>query len=144
MEQEGVMEKSEMMKKKAYHVRINNDEGYCTVVFAENRNKARLLAMGDDNFDSNYMKYTDIHPIRMPQADFFTEKYPDLCRLNIDNPEHAKFLRDEGWWNINCSYCEECGLATFEAVPESQLEYVDGMNICLECLKEREVKNGKE
>ena len=138
------MEKSEMMKKKAYHVRINNDEGYCTVVFAENRNKARLLAMGDDNFDSNYMKYTDIHPIRMPQADFFTEKYPDLCRLNIDNPEHAKFLRDEGWWNINCSYCEECGLATFEAVPESQLEYVDGMNICLECLKEREVKNGKE
>ena len=138
------MEKSETMKKKAYYVRIDNDEGYCTVVFAENRNKARVLAMGDDNFDSNYIKYTDIHPIRMPHADFFTEKYPDLCRLDIDNPEHARFLRDEGWWNINCSYCEECGLATFDAVPESQLEYVDGMNICLECLKEREMKNGKE
>ena len=133
------MDKSETMKKKAYHVRIDNDEGYCTVVFAENRNKARLLAMGDDNFDSNYIKYTDIQPTRMPQADFFIEKYPDLCRLDIDKPEHARFMRDEGWWNTNCSYCEECGLATFEAVPESQLEYVNGRNICLECLKEREV-----
>lgn len=131
------MEKTEMMKKRAYVVRIDEDEGYCTVVFAENRNKAKLLAMADDDFDG-CMRYIDIRPKRMSQADFFAIKYPDLCRLDINEPGHASFLRYEGWRNIDGSCCDECGLATFEAVPESQLECVNGRNICLECLKERE------
>ena len=132
------MEKTETIEKKAYVVRIDEDEGYCTVVFAESRNQAKLLAMGDDNFDSNYMRYINIRPRRMPQADFFVEKNPDLCRLDIDKPEHARFMRDEGWRSADCSYCDECGLATFDAVPESQVEHHDGKNICLECLQEKE------
>lgn len=138
------MEKTELIKKKAYLVRIDEDEGYCTVVFAETRNQAKVLAMGDDNFDSNYMRYIDIHPKRMSQADFFAEKYPDLCRLDIDKPEHARFMRDEGWFSTDCSYCDECGLATFDAVPESQVEHHDGKNICLGCLQEKELKNGQD
>ena len=35
------MEKTETTKKKAYVVRIDEYEGYCAVVFAENRNQAK-------------------------------------------------------------------------------------------------------
>jgi len=129
--------------KKALYVRIDEDEGYGNVVFAENRNQARLLAMGEDGFDDNDMRYIDLHPRRMPQADFFVEKYPDLCRLDINEPAHARFMRDEGWSSTDCSYCYECGLATFDAVPESQLTEVDGEMICLECMKEKELKDEK-
>lgn len=138
------MIKTEMMKKKAYHVRIDNDEGYCTVVFAENRNKAKLLAMADDNFNADYTRYIDLKPIRMPNADYFVEKYPDIRSLDLANSEHARFLRYEGWWSEDCSYCDECGLATFDNVPESQLVEVDGEMVCLECLHEKELENGKD
>lgn len=120
--------------KKAYNVRIDEMEGYCVVVFAENRNQARLLAMQEDNFDSS-LRYIDLSLRRMPSADFFVLKYPDITSLDLENPEHARFLRKEGWWSVDCAYCEKCGLATFESIPESQLVCHNGSNICIECLE---------
>lgn len=137
------MKKTEMMKKKAYVVRIDEDEGYCTVVFAENRNRAKLLAMSDDCFDS-YTRYIDLRPTRIPQADFFVKENPNLHMLDMNNLEHARFLRGEGWFTADSTYCDECGLASFESVPESQVVEVDGEMVCLECLQEKEVENGKD
>lgn len=130
--------------KKAYFVQIDEDEGYCTVVFAENRNKARVLAMYDDNFNADYTRYIDLKPTRFPQADFFVKENPNLHMLDIDNPEHARFMRSKGWFTADSTYCDECGLASFESVPESQVVEVGGEMVCLECLQVKELENGND
>lgn len=123
--------------KKAYKVRVDEDEGIDIVVFAETRNKARLLAMSDDSFD-DFMKYTDVSPTRYPQADYFAEKDPSIGRLHTDIPEHARFLRKMGWGSLYTHRCAWCELARFNAVPESRLELHDGEMVCQECLEKYE------
>lgn len=81
--------------KKAYQVMIDQYEEYSVVVFASNSNQAKLLAMKSENFN---IRYIDLRPIRMPQADYFAKEDPDILRLDFNNPEHKKFLLKEGWY----------------------------------------------
>ena len=119
--------------KKAYMVRVDEDEGYDVIVFTETASKARTLAMQTDQWDG-WMRFKDLRPRRFPKADHFVQEDPNLWRLNFSNPEHARFVRSEGWCNEN-GFCEKCGLSVFNNVPESNLDK-DG--VCDECRKEGE------
>jgi len=135
--------------KKAYKVCVDEAEGVDLVVFAESRNKAKLIAMSDDSFD-DFMKYTDISPTRYPQADYFAEKDPNVERLYTDIPEHARFLRKMGWCGLAYPYrqCARCGLSEFDVVPESRLEAYGGEvditepaeMLCQECIEKEKAE----
>ena len=109
---------------KAYKIRIDEDEGFDIVVFAENPSKAKSIAITQD-CDINF---TDLRVTRYPIVDSFYKE--GMSILDMNDVEVQRFLRKEGWYSdCCCSICEECGLSEWENVPESLLD--DG--ICGEC-----------
>jgi len=121
--------KKEKGLKKAYRVRVDEDEGYELIVFAESRNKAKMIAMNDLSC-SGFVQYIDLHPLRFPNADRFVKENPNIEMLNFNNLEHSRFLRKEGWWSDSFEPCEECGFSEWEIIPESTL---NAEGICREC-----------
>jgi hypothetical protein len=53
--------------------------------------------MKDENFSFADIRYISLRSKRMPQADYFVDKNPDISILSFDNPEHRKFLLKERW-----------------------------------------------
>lgn len=106
--------------KKAYVVRVDEDEGYDVVVFAKSPGEAKALAITTDSHDG-YARFTDLRPHRFPDADKFLVDNPDLDELSFRNLEHLSFFRRHGWSSWD-GYCEKCGLGVYEELPESQLD----------------------
>ncbi|MCH5303538.1 MAG: hypothetical protein J1E41_01625 [Ruminococcus sp.] len=80
---------------KAWLVGIK-DEFLKTVVFAENRNKAKSLAKSTEACDG--AKYIDIEARRLPIAD---SQYKGRTEMEWDNPKDRLFLVK------NCDFCCE-------------------------------------
>lgn len=114
--------------KKAYQMEVDSYEGASVVVFAETPAKAKSIAMCLDC----YKEYKDLRPIRFPEADKFLDANLEIEQLNLDNPEHARFLRKNSWHCTDNALksCVNCGFGVWDNIPESQLD-ADG--ICGEC-----------
>ncbi len=83
------------------------DEFCCTVVFAENRNKAKKLALSTQCCED--VPYIDIKAIRCPEADKQYRK--GKTEMDWDNPNDRLFLVKE--LGLYCEYveppyCEKC------------------------------------
>ena len=79
--------------------------GYCVVVFAETRNKARIIAMGTD--ECNGMEYIEIKPRRFPEAD--SEYFLGKTQMIWDDPHDKRFLIRHGWHcERDYAFCAEC------------------------------------
>jgi hypothetical protein len=55
-------------------------ENYCTIVFAETREKARILAMGTDACED--ASYINIRAVRVPDLDQFYRGLPEMDWYN--------------------------------------------------------------
>ncbi len=87
------------MKLKAYKISDNYCD-YSVIIFAETRNKARLLGRGLPELE--YADYIDIKAIREPEADKYAEEpgvFP-FC-LNADK------FKEMGW---GCTGANACGV----------------------------------
>jgi len=73
--------------------KVYNSEGYyCTVVFAETREQARVEAMHTDCCED--MQYQDIRPRRLKEAD---EMYKGRREMDWYDPEDKRFMVEHGW-----------------------------------------------
>ena len=117
--------------KKAYQVEVDTDFGYAEIVFAENVNEAKILAMGSDAYDD--IPYTKLRPKRVYEADVLLKSNPNLERASTANSEHARLMRSLGWKWEDGDACSVCGLSEYDSVPES---YLDEDGVCEECRNE--------
>ena len=86
------VQEMESNKLKAYTVRIDDDNGYDTVVFAENASRAKALAINDVLCVEEYV---NLRPTRYKEADCLAKKEG---LLNMKDKENRKFLEELGWW----------------------------------------------
>ena len=92
-------------KLKAYKVEPYDGDGYATVVFAENRAKARTLAMSTDCCQD--CSFTEIRAVRFPA---FDDQYRGHWEANWYDPKDRLALVQDGW---HCEFvgdddCSEC------------------------------------
>ena len=91
---------------KAYRViDEENVEGFSTVVFAENRNKARLLALSTDACE--YGEYIHIIATRRAELD---KEYRGHFEMDWYNEQDRKALIKNGWscYEPDRDVCKEC------------------------------------
>ena len=95
---------------KAYLIReVNGIYDYATVVFAETRNKAKMIGMNAGPFWGIGLDYIDIEAKRIPKLDKY---YRGLNEMDWDNNEDRIAMVKDG--NFSCSYefepddCETC------------------------------------
>ena len=85
---------------KAYKVTDrHNALDYSTVIFAENRNKAKSKALHSDAFEWCEMEYTDFSATRIPELDKF---YRGKDELDWENDEDRILMVKEA--KYVCSY----------------------------------------
>ena len=89
---------------KAWEVRDEYEE-YSAVVFAETRNKARLIAQCLDVCED--MRYIDIRPRRFKEAD---SMYRGSREMDWFDTKDRRFLVDHGWSCVEPIYehCLDC------------------------------------
>lgn len=95
-----------MNRKKAYKVYDSaNCENLATIIFANRRNEAKVLALSTDACED--AQYTDIRVQRCPEADhlyrggFEVDWYDEETRVTL--------VRDLGWSCFEPSWeCDEC------------------------------------
>lgn len=92
---------------KAWRVSDEYDE-YSTVVFAETRSQARIVAMATDCCE--YMEYINIKPRRFKEAD---KMYKGKREMDWYNPVDRRFLVENGWACVEPNYniCPNCPAA---------------------------------
>ena len=77
---------------KAYKA-FEKDSEFSTIVFAQNRTEAKLVAMNCDCCE--YAAYVDIRVQRLPAADML---YKGRSEIDWDDPEtRVALVRDFGW-----------------------------------------------
>jgi len=115
----------------------NVDEGGL-IIFAETRNKARVIAQGRYPFeDSNYY---DINAKREKSVDSYYT--PGRHIIGVDSQADQQLHFDLGWYMIDGHDCEGCGLHHWDLVPESHSNnIIDWYNYCNECF-EQELNKG--
>lgn len=98
---------------KAY--KVMDKQGVCdcaTIIFAETREKARVIAMHSETFEwYDYLGYTDFWVRRIPQLDKY---YRGVDEMAWDNEEDRIAMVKDG--NFTCSYdydtedleCKQC------------------------------------
>ena len=85
--------------------------GYSTIIFAETREKARVIAQHSDAFTWYNLDYIDFSVRRIPSLDKY---YKGLDEMDWDNAEDRIAMVKDG--NFTCSYeyvtedleCKEC------------------------------------
>lgn len=89
---------------KAWQVSDECDE-YSTVVFAETRNKAKMVALTTDCCE--YMDYIRINPQRFKEADIM---YKGHNEMDWSDPEDRRFLCEHGWSCVEMIIedCQDC------------------------------------
>lgn len=89
---------------KAYKVFTDYGEG-STIVFAETRNKAKVIAISCDCCED--AKYIDIRAYRVPELD---NMYKGKSEIDwYDDETRLLLVRDFGWSCIDTSWeCDEC------------------------------------
>lgn len=85
-------------------------DDYCTIVFAETREQARVLAMRTDACED--ARYTDIRAVRVPDLDQFYRGLPEMDWYNGEDRKAMVRYAD-----MCCSYevdtsKEECSACT--------------------------------
>lgn len=91
---------------KAYRVTdAASCENTATIVFAEDRTKAKLAALCTDSFEDS--QYIDIRVRRMPDLDFL---YKGKSEIDWYDPEtRIIMVRDYGWSCLEYSWeCDNC------------------------------------
>ena len=95
---------------KAYLIReVNGVYDYAAVVFAETRNKAKVIGMNAGPFEGSGLDYIDVEARRIPKLDKY---YRGLDEMDWDNNEDRIAMVKDG--NFSCSYefepddCETC------------------------------------
>ena len=91
---------------KAYKVWDNADQdGYSTIVFAENLREAKMLAMSTDVCE--YANYIDIRAKRVKEAD---KLYKGKWEIDwYDDETRLSLVKDYGWACYDPSFeCEVC------------------------------------
>ena len=86
------------MSIKAY--RVDTDDGYSKVIFAESRGKAKAIAMHSDFFED--MNFLEIKPYRVRQ---FDKCYRGLTEMDWEDKYDRIALVMDGWtchYDINC------------------------------------------
>ena len=98
------------MKQKAYMVHDEkSDMDYSTVVFAETRGQAKVLAQRTDACED--AEYTDIRAIRIPELDSYYRGVPEMDWYNEE--DQVALVR---YGHMHCTYeldlsecpCSEC------------------------------------
>lgn len=89
---------------KAYKAWVEYGEG-STVVFAETRNEAKMIAQSCDCCED--ARYIDIQVRRLPEAD---KLYKGLAEIDWYDPEtRVSLVRDFGWSCYDPSWeCDNC------------------------------------
>ena len=83
----------------------NNDEGYATIVFAENANVAKQIALHTEACEE--AAYTDIRVHRLPATDKLYKGRREIDWYNMN--DRIVLVRDFSWACIYTSYeCENC------------------------------------
>lgn len=93
-------------KKKAYKVFDSAScENFSTIVFADSRNEAKVLALSTDTCED--ASYTDIRAQRLPEADCL---YKGLAEIDwYDEDTRLALVRDFGWSCFEPSWeCDGC------------------------------------
>ena len=82
--------------------------GYSTIIFAETREKARVIAMHSDTFEwYDDLGYTDFWVMRVPQLDKY---YRGLDEMDWDNSEDRIAMVKEANFSCSDEYAlDECG-----------------------------------
>ena len=96
---------------KAYLIRdVNGVYDYAAVVFAETRNKAKVIGMNAGPFEGAELDYMDVEARRIPKLDKY---YRGLDEMDWDNDEDRIAMVKDG--NFSCSPecwepedCETC------------------------------------
>lgn len=90
---------------KAYLVKeVNGVYDYATVVFAETRNKAKVIGMNAGPFEGTGLDYMDVEATRIPKLDKY---YCGKKEMDWDNDEDRIAMVKDG--NFSCSYEFEPG-----------------------------------
>ena len=83
---------------------------FSTVVFAETRNKAKVLGMNSDAYYGAELDYTDVNATRIPKLDKY---YRGEEEMDWENDEDRIAMVKDG--NFSCSYeylemedCQRC------------------------------------
>lgn len=95
-----------MEKKKAYKVFDDAScENFSTIVFADNRNEAKALALRTDVCED--ARYIDVRAQRLPEADCL---YKGSFEIDwYDEDTRLALVRDFGWSCFEPSFeCAEC------------------------------------
>lgn len=89
---------------KAYKAWVEHGEG-STIVFAETRNKAKVIALSCDCCED--ARYIDIQVRRVPEAD---KLYKGKSEIDWYDPEtRVALVRDFGWSCYDPSWeCDDC------------------------------------
>ena len=88
---------------KAWHVEdLDNYEGYATIVFAETRSQAKLIAMGTDACeDAEYIR------IRAVRDKRFDSAYRGISEMDWYDENDRRIMVQNGWSCVD-SYIEWC------------------------------------
>lgn len=96
---------------KAYKVTDRNGYlDYATIIFAETREQARVIAQHSDAFEWEEMNYTDFRVIRIPALDKY---YKGLDEMDWENADDRIAMVRDGNFSCSDEYfgyedCEEC------------------------------------
>lgn len=119
------------MMLKAYQV-----TDYCqeirVLVFAENRNQARMIANKYPIF--NVEEWIFLRGIRVPLADIFANRFQDYI-IDGSTELNQRVLRACGFHQSNFPLvnCEKCRRYEWSLIPESKILKVDGKFLCSAC-----------
>ena len=99
------MKTPDEIKKKAYKVWIDDGDGSSTIVFAESRNEAKVIAMGCDCCED--ARYIDISVHRMKDLDGLYKGKPEIDWYDMET--RTLLVRDYGWSCLETSWeCDNC------------------------------------
>ena len=105
----------------------DDQTGYSHIYYAENRNKAKELASGDN--DENYI---DVHVYRIPWADEYAEKGDVPIAVLLKNG-----------WRYECCKCLR-GWLDQDDVDNGTAFLINGGVFCPECAKEIRLRGVKD
>ncbi|MDA1178794.1 MAG: hypothetical protein O2931_08370 [Planctomycetota bacterium] len=102
---------------KAYKVTANDAEG-SVLVFAPNRDKARVLAQTTDLLCD--IDYIDLKVTREPKIDCHSTSAEEI--LDEHEKRSDQLMYELGWICIDAPFCMWCGRGEFPSIPESRVK----------------------
>jgi len=123
---------------KAYYV-TDTEYEYGYLVYANTPSEAKSKGFGKDGLDMD--DYIALRVRRIPDADQYEEILGDKDAW--DSLEGQRLLRSLGWYGTESpTYCDVCGLAEFDIIPESKVSTWETGNLCAGCIAEARVVPG--